>query len=219
MKDIVSIHDQHELDLQENFRRIDELVDDAVERGTVEPVVNYIYNLRIVSELIGKGLARFLYRVKQNWDKFIESDSDDFKDYMAAVVGLHPHTVERYVRIAKLLEEAPQEYVPKLETMNTDELFPVANANDQGWYLDDDDWKDYLNATTPGERREIIREVKGKPPKKTGLSLWLDRRGSLWVFQSEYDRQFIGSLEIDSEKDVVKKAINRIIKESGIREE
>ncbi len=115
MKDIISIPDQ--IDLHENFERIDSIVDEAIKEGTVEPVVNYIYNLRLISELAGKGLARFLYRVRQNWDKFIESESDDFKDYMSAVIGIHPHTVERYVGVAEKAED-DFDFYERLEELN-----------------------------------------------------------------------------------------------------
>lgn len=205
--------------IEEIYERIDFVVDSAANAGTIEPVLQYVYDLKKYQELAGKSLARFLYRINKNWKSFEESKSDNFKDYMSTMFGIHPHTVERYVRVAKLFEEAPAQHIEKLQELTLDNLYPVANANDQGYWLDEQDWVDYIQKSSPSERMELIREVKGRPPRKSGMSIWLDRRGSLWAFQTEYERKFIGSLEIEDEDELVQKALNRLIHDAKIREE
>ena len=218
MRHIIPL-DETKMDLVDLFSRVDATVDDAVREGSVEGLIGYIRNLNKFADLSGKALARLLYRIQQNWHLFIESESDDFKDYMAAIFDMHPHSITRLINIAKMFEEAPQQYLGALERKNNNELFPVANALDQGWSLDDEDWKDYIAATTRSERLEIVRQVKGVAPRRTGIFLWLTREGELIAFHSEHERVFVGSLELDSDNPVVQKAIARIIKQTGIREE
>ncbi len=63
---------------------------------------------------------------------------------------------------------------------------------------------------------KIVREdVRGEEIKKGSISLSIDRDGSIYVF-SHNQRVFIGSLEIKNEDEMVQKALNRIIKNSGI---
>ena len=133
-------------------------------------------------------------------------------------LGIHRHTVERYCKIWRLFSYVPDKYLEDVQQMGIKSIIPIANAVSQGYELDEDDWEEVLSDSSFANVNKYIREeVKGKEPRKSGLSLSLDREGSLWAY-AEDKHFFIGSLEVVDYEPIVKKAKQRIVNNSGILE-
>ena len=206
-------------DVDEIHFVVDTLVEEAVKQGSIEPAVTYLVGLRKSLELSGKALARFLYKLGVNWELFKESESEKFTNYIYSIIGFAPHTTERYVKVAYLLDTAPDKVKDKLENMSIGHLIPVANAVYQEYQITDENWDDITKAANDAGVREIVRDIKGEEPRKHGLRLWIDDNGSLWAFRGQDERYFFGSLEIKDESSVVQKAIKRVISKANIMEE
>jgi hypothetical protein len=189
-------------------------LDVAIQQGDLDMAIDFCSRLVNLQKMSGLALAKALWMIHDNWNRF-EID-EDFKMIMAIRLDIHPHTVERYVRVYDLLLHAPEEVVAQLESKNIGDLFPVANAVAQGYTVDDDTWKDIADAPSQTDVSRIVREdVKGAEPRATSLSLSINQAGEIWAWKSN-QRYFIGSLEISNEDETVQKAIERIVKNSGI---
>ena len=92
---------------------------------------------------------------------------------------------------------------------------PIANTIAQGYELEEHDWQELAEAPDYSSVQIRCRDIKGQPPRKNSLQLFLNPAGEIWAYQQE-QRYLIGYLEIESDKETVKKAIERITKASGI---
>jgi hypothetical protein len=205
--------------VDEVYLKVDEVIARSVEEGSPETAITYISKLMKLKELTGKALVRFIYQLSQNWEYFEESQSDRFIDYVHAALGVHKHTIERYVKVGDMLaNEVPPQYQDMIEDLAMEYIYPVANAIDQGYVFEDVHWEAVISAPHGREVERLVRELKGSEPKSSALQLWLDLKGSLWVFTKDKG-EIIGFLEIKSDSKPVQRAINRILKRAGIMEE
>ncbi len=199
------------------MRRVDAVIAESVMEKSPDKAIRLCKFLIGATQLSGLALAKILYELRKNWWKF-EID-EDFTDYIYKEIGKHRHTVERYLAIADMLGNyVPKDVKPQLEKMPVGSLAPIANAIKQGYRLEPKDWQEVTQATSPNEVREIIREIKGQKGKKSLITLILDRHGSIWVYNFNEERFFVGSLDIREAEDneYVAKAIERIVGNAGI---
>lgn len=201
----------------DNFwmNRVEEVLETAFKNHDIDYALNTCESLRKIAGLSGKALAHLLYKLKQHWTYFEIEDS--FEEMVYPRLGLHSHTIERYIKIAEMFDKEmiPKEFEDKVRGRNMTELMPIANTLAQGYELDDDDWKRIAQAPDEKSIRSEIRDITGKEARKSGLTIFLDNRGSLWA-ADKTDRKFIGSLEITDDEPLVKKAINRIVDNAGV---
>lgn len=194
---------------------IDQILERAFREHDAEYAVNACENLVKIAKVTGKALATMLYKVKRHWDIF--ETTETFEEMVYPRIGLHPHTIERYVKIAEMFEShvIPKEFEEQVKQRNMGELVPIANAIAQGYEFDKDDWKRIIDAPDARSIGKEVREIKGQEPRKSGMMIMIDNRGTLWAIDKE-DRKFIGSLEIKDDEPLVKKAISRIIDSAGV---
>jgi hypothetical protein len=57
---------------------------------------------------------------------------------------------------------------------------------------------------------EIIRGIKGKAPRKSSMRIYMERDGTLNAWKGDA-KMFVGYLDIASDFELVKKAIERIL--------
>lgn len=163
----------------------------------------------------GIALAKALWMIKTDWDKL--SIGDDFFPTAQHYLGLHPHTIERYVKVWDMLDKyVPESIRAKIQQKNIKILIPIANAIAQGFEIEDSTWKKLVAAPDYSEVSKIVREeIKDESPRKNNLTLQVDGLGSVWAYNSG-EKYYVGSLEVGDERDIVIKAIERIISNSGI---
>lgn len=195
--------------------RIKQTVQESVEKKDISIIMGVLDSMVKASKMSGLGLACGLYYINKNWETF--GIDDDFVDYVYVVLGLHRHTTDRYIDVWSMYDnkEIPEEIAPRIMQQNIKSQIPIAKAIAQGNEFDEEQWEELAEASSESEVRFIIREAKGKEPRKGSLQLFLDRDGSLKVIS---DGQIFeaGYLDIFSDEPAVQKAVDRIVSNSGI---
>jgi len=205
--------------LQEDFmKQVEDTIQESITSKDPSKSIHLCKFLIGAAQLSGLALAKVLYELQRNWWKF--DIDEDFTDYIFKEVGKHRHTIERYLKIADMLYNyAPKEVRPVLEKLPIGSLVPIASTVSQGYLLEPEDWQEFAEAENTTDVRRIVREIRtgqGDKSRTSLLSLWMDRNGSIWAFNSTDKRFFVGSLDIKEENEFVVKAIERIVANSGI---
>lgn len=198
------------------LKRIDEIIDESVEKHNAFIALNACKQLVEVSKTSGMALAKALHLTKQHWDEY--DQADEFESVAYEYLGLHKATVDRYVNVWNMFagKDVPEELKEEIQQRNIKDLIPVAKALEQGYEIGKDTWRDIADAPDFNTVSKIVREdVKGVAPRKGSLQLYLDDLGTIWAFYND-KKYFVGSLEVDSEDEAVQKSIKRIISGGGI---
>ena len=199
------------------FNRIDEILQESVDKHTGLIALNAGRQLREISRVSGLGLAKLIYGMQKNWAEYNDVN-DDFEDTVTSYIDIHRDNVLRYANVWALFDQeiVPEELKEEMQTKNIMDLIPVGLAIQQGYEIEQGEWEKIADASNLREVAKVLREdVKHKPPRKSSIQLYMNRDGTLWAFQDE-ERYFIGSLEINDDQYTVQKAIARILNNSGI---
>lgn len=198
------------------MERVNQIIQDAVEKKNPEIALNACRNLVIATKLSGKALAKILHTLYRYWDDF--DTADDFWDTVYLRIGFNRAVVERYVRVGALLTEGvvPEDILPKLEQRNIGEMIPIANTIAQGYKIDPHEWNELVNEPDARSISRKLLEIRGEEPRKYGLRIYLDGDGSIWTEVTGENRKFVGHLEIEIDEPTVQRAINRIVDHAGI---
>lgn len=199
------------------LNRIDEVIDESVEKHAALIALNVGRQLREISRISGLAVAKLIYGMRENWDKYNDVN-DSFEDVVSSYIDIHKDNVSRYANVWALFAEnaVPKELEEDIQNRNIKDLIPIGLAISQGYEIEQKEWDKLAAAADYNTVLQVLREdVKNKPPRKGSLQLYMDRSGNIWAFQDE-KRTFAGYLEIDDESEAVQKAVNRIISGAGI---
>jgi len=201
---------------QELLRRVQNEINLAADHGDIDRAIKVCDYFQRAAKLSGKSLAHALSTMHTRWSDF--GIGEEFIDYIYARIGLHRHTVERYIKVAVLLEqEVPEKYRHQIEGKGIQQLIPIANAMSQGYEIDNQTWEKLVGATNYAEVREVINtDVRRASPREGALSIQVTRAGSLLVYKGGQSPKFAGTLEVNDPSPEVQQAVERIIKNSGI---
>lgn len=204
-----------EVDEGELLDRVRDEINRAADTHDVERAVKICAFFQKSTKLAGKSLAKALYVFATRWDEF--EIGEDFIDYIEARIGLVRHTVERYIKVAALLDQVPDEYRDRIEHKGIQQLIPIASAKSQGYEINDEHWDAIAKATSYYEVQQIINsQVKHVESRENALALRLHRDGSIVAYRGEESPKFVGSLEVSSTDSTIVSAIERITKNCGI---
>jgi hypothetical protein len=199
------------------LQKAETIINEAIEKKDAEIALSACEQLIKISKLSGIGLAKLLYLIKKNWDVFERHDT--FEEVAYTRFGKHRHTISRYLAVYSELfvkNTIPEQFKEDIQQQAIRTQDYIAAALKQGEEISEEEWEKLAHAPDINTVLKILREdVRGKPPRKGSLQLWVDDLGSIWA-TFEGDRFFIGSLEVDSDEEAVQKAIERIKKGSGI---
>lgn len=190
----------------------------AVENRDANKAFGIIRQLRLASQLSGLSLAQSLWIIRDHWE-MLEIEGD-FEDVAYERIGLHKSTVTEYCRVWELFEAGyiPETLVPEFKNKNIKDLKYLANTVSGGYEVEDDeDWRELADAPDYSTFAKKIREIKGVKPKKGSLQIYLETDGTLHAFHNERIK-YVGFLDVESNDESVKKAINRIVDNSGVIE-
>jgi hypothetical protein len=200
--------------------RIEEIVNRAIEAKNAYLALDACKQLVQVSKMSGHTLAKGLSLIKSNWNKF--GIEETFEDVAFMHLGLHPHTIDRYIKTHELLEDCngiiPKDLLGEMKQRNIKELIPIANMVAQGYELEQLDWEHLVDAPDFTTIASIVRSIKGQEPRKSGIQIHLVRTGELIAFQAG-TRYHIGVLNVDDTAPTVTKSIERIVNNTGILED
>jgi hypothetical protein len=194
---------------------VEEEINAAIKHKDFEEALTVCAKFINVIKVSGLALAKIFYLLHSAWPEF--EIQDDFYDAVSSYLGLARLTVVNYTRVyTMLIHFVPIELKEEIMQKPIMVLVPIANALDQGYEIDEEEWKKLAAAPDYRTAGTLVREeVKEKEPRKSSLSILMDRDGSLWAWK-DGESKFVGSLEVNDEDDVVQRAVNRIIHNSGI---
>ena len=197
------------------LQEVEEQINHAIETKDIDFAMQYCRHQMDKMRLSGISLAKALWLIEKNWNIF--RLGDDFIPTTQDYLGIHPHTIERYVKVWEMVAlHVPKEFQDQIIQKPIGSLIPAANAVAQGYEIDKDEWEKIIHAPDKNTVAMIVRdEIKEATPRKNALGLRMDNNGSLWVYAGN-TVSFFGSLEIKDENDYVQKAIERVIANAGI---
>jgi len=204
---------------QETYLEVDKILERSIQEKNVYIALNAVRSVFIRAQLTGYTLAKYLYEIKANWDKFEIEDS--FEDIVYDYIGRGRTTIDRYISVwnLKVSGVIPYEYQDELFKTNIRDVIPIAKAVEQGYDFDYADWENLAIAVSEGNNNEVLRivreDVKGKEPRKGSLQIYLESDGTLMAWKDDIG-SFVGSLDIHSSDEVAQKAIDRIISGTGV---
>jgi len=207
------------LPTEDEFDGIKEMVDrralDAIQNGDLDQATKLVRGLIKIAKISGKHLSRTLFQFHNHWDAF--GSNETFEEWADREIGLHKHTVQRYIRVEELLNNTsiPAEVRKELTDRNMTELFPIANMMEQGYEPEPEQWEKIISQPDEVSIRETVRDIKGQEPRPTGLTLRMDEDGSLWAYRGG-ERFFFGSLNVEDHSPAVEQAIARVTRNAGI---
>jgi hypothetical protein len=195
--------------------RVEQSINEAIAQKDLDKATTLMRSLVKVAKVANRELTRILYSLKVHWDVF--DTQETFEEWADRESGLHPHTVERYIRIESLFhnQTLTHEVKKELADRNLAELFPIANMMEQGYEPTADQWQDILRQPDESSIRQSVREIKGQEPRPTALVIRIDEQGTIWAVKDNV-KKFVGSLELTDDSVIVQQAIDRIIKNTGM---
>lgn len=200
---------------------VDAVVDAAVAQGNLTMVTTYGMALRRQMQTSGLALAKLLYRVKESWGLFKAAGIDDeFVDVIYAEMGVAPGTTTKYVALWEAIfanPNIPIEVKENLEGKPMRSLILLtASARDE-----DFEWEKVMDAATPSEIREIVREHRGQQTSSgSAMRIEIDLRDGKLTARKGDETVPVGVLAIKQYKTnpLVASAIDRIISGADIME-
>jgi len=197
------------------LEKVEKTILESIQEKKPQIALDLCKRLIQIGKLQGLGLAKVLYLIDKHW---MEYDLDEsFEEVAFADLGLHVHTVERYIKLWRMyeLKKIPEEFESSIRQKNLMSQIPIANTIAQGYEIDNETWEELANAPDFSSVSEIVRDIKGKPPRKSSLQISMKRDGTLSAIQAgEYAH--IGYLNIDDDTELCQSAIERIIRNAGI---
>lgn len=196
---------------------VDAIIENSLDEKDLDIALDFCRNKVEGMKLSGLSLAKALYLIQANWEHY--EIGDNYIDTMFYALGIHRHTIDRYNRVWEMLLQIPKEYKNDVQQLGMRAMIPIANALHQGYNIENNQWEKLSQSIDSYEVSKYVREeIKEAPPRKSGLTIKIDRSGSLFAYTS-LGMVFIGSLEINDPDEIVKKAIARIINNARILEE
>jgi hypothetical protein len=198
------------------MKKVDEIIKRSIKEKNVYIALNACKELYGVGKVAGLALAKAIYYVNNNWDRY--KVDGKFDEIVYDYIGVHKHTIERYVKVWGIFDKAlvPGEFLEDIQQKNVANIIPIANALYQGYDISGEAWEKLIDAPNDQAVRKVIRDdVKNVKSRSNALQLYIDDKGTIWAFHNE-KRTFVGSLEVDSDDETVQKAVERIIKNTGM---
>ena len=202
----------------ETFSKVDRLLERALEERDPMIALTGASQLLGIARISGLALSKLLHGVHDRWDEY-ENNGDDFRDTVFETIGLTKATTDRYINVWEMLTcgVVPTVYVEDIKSRPMRDLVKVASLTAQGFDVKSEDWARMAHAADGTELDQIVRELKGKPPRKSSLQIYVERNGDINCMK-EGRMKLVGYLKTDDDDPDVRKAIERIIKNAGLVE-
>ena len=202
---------------QDVMSAIDDVILHLRQTNDMSEIVKVSNIMDKINKVSGLAKAKLLWGWNMWWSETGQETKrgDVFEDMVESETGTKPITIKRYILTWQYIDDL---VIPKeVQERRMDDLVKIATTLSQGYDISKDSWKKLARASNSSEVGEILRLIKGKSARKSGLTIVLTRDGSLNAWQNE-KKHFVGYLEVSSEDEVVKKAIQRIVDNSNIQE-
>jgi len=198
---------------QDVMNSVDEVL--AIVRSTndISGANTALQSMDRIADITGLAKAKLLAGLYAWWKETADQDDDEFFDYLKVMDKQNPTYARRLIRVWNCQEQFPEEF----RSRPVEHQIKVATALGEGYEISKSQWKKILQTSTPREVGEVLLEVKKKQPKKSAISLVMERDGTVTAWK-ENQPHFVGYLDVKNmDKDeVVANSIERIMTHSGI---
>ncbi len=193
---------------------VDTVIELIKENGDFSVGADALRSMLALNKISGITLARMTYELKKVWTEFSQLE-DDFYSYMSEFSGVKQLTLQRYHDAWVGIECAPVEVRPKLLAHPMKNLYALGSKIEQGYEPEEDEWVELANTRNNSEFSAVLRGMANVKPRKNSLTIYLEEDGSLiaWNNKGKYN---VGYLMIDNKDEAVVKAIERIVRSTGI---
>lgn len=196
--------------------RIDNIIKKSIAEKNAYVALDAAKTLVGIAKISSYAIAKLLYYTKKNWDVY--GLKETFEEVAYDHAGIHRDNVDRYIRVWSMFDNKliPEEFEDEIKQRNIKDNIYLAQQLERGHEVNEKTWEKLVDAPDYNTFAHVIREeITHKPLRKGALSIYLDAKGTIWAYQDK-ERKFVGSLEVDSDDDIVLKAIDRIIKGAGM---
>lgn len=206
--------DNHKFTSADVMEGVDNLLEEIKTTGEFELGANALRSMSGIARVTGWASAKLCHGMMNLWVAQ-GHDADRFYDYIKDSTHLKQLIVERYISAWDAINKLPDTYTDQLVAQPIKNGIALGAAMSQGYEPSDEQIRKLAEAKSNQEFLSTIREVKNKPAKKGSLTIYLEPDGTLKAWQNN-KVEFVGDLDVKSERPMVVKAIERIVKSAGI---
>ena len=143
------------------------LVKQMQETGDLHEVCRFIDFIVEVRSTLDKTLDVVLPAAE---DVFYEHTPKEYKgmtfeQFLGRNTKLDDTTIQRHIRVGRMLEVAPEEVKTTIENMNFKSQIQIANLIEDGVELKADDWNRFADAYYPQEVTLVKHDIEGTQPR------------------------------------------------------
>lgn len=191
---------------------VDSVIDNLHQTNDVYEATKVLGTLEKIGEVAGKAKARLLFGIHQWW---IENSMGDFDEYVKSSTTLSPTTANRYITVQTYLVSG--EIPDDVAVRPMRDLVPVAKALSQGHTITRKQFDKIAKSNNTREIEDVLRNVKGKAPRKSSMQIYWEKDGTLNVWKDS-QKVFIGYLDKEAyeQLELAQKAINRLLDTAGV---
>lgn len=212
------------------FAMADKAIGDSLEDGNFELAAEAISRYRSLSRVSELGQSKILHGVNHHWHDVDHPDGDTFFDWSVRATGYVSLTIERHISVWEMLSGAyiPQEYRDQVKSQTIRQLFKIFSLvvvprktrtcyefMTQDYWMEKEDWRDLSEAHDEQRVSEIVSRIKGKERNKNFMSLKIDSKGDVFVYQNN-NSEYAFSLPIHSTNPLLIKTCRRVMDGAGI---
>ena len=201
--------------------QVDEVMAHSLEEADPRIAIRFGSALKRNMQVSGVALAKLLWNIQDNWHTFEDAGiDDDFYSVVEAEMGLALVTIKKYTRLwdsifanSEIAEPIKQRLLGK--PMTSLLLLPALTDEDGV------DWERVADAPTTDDLRSYVKEIRGSATSSdSAVFITLDvRTGQLKAHMGGKPAVVFGLFNMDRMEDpAAKKAIERIIRNSSIKE-
>lgn len=206
------------------FAAIDEVLDHVNATGDLSVAETALKSLEGIERVSGMAIAKLLSGLEDWWTSTDQEKitNDTFEDWVQSVSSNFKNIyIKRCISVYK--KQELNIFSERICSRPVKDQQAIAGHLDQDYALDSKQWKRLERAGNNTEVLAILREAKGKDPRKHSLQIFLERDGSLniWFNEERYSLGFLKPLNTantEDERQALDKARNRILSSSGIIE-
>lgn len=187
---------------------IDNVLVNLNDTGDLTSATKVLTSLDLLSNISGKAKAYLLWGMNSWYAQNVPGE--DFGDYVESTTGTKRITVARYINVWKQIDD---EQIPKaVQEKPIRELVPIASLIEQGFIPTKKEWGKIELASNSSELGAVIREIKGKKPRKSSRQNQMERDGSIYTWKNDI-RKYVGFFDVETAKTDpdVAEAIEQII--------
>ena len=197
------------------FSKIDRVIDKAIETKNGWIAINACQELYQVARLSSISLAKMLYGIISNWDKF--GIDENVYAVLTDKLGVHRYTSMRYAEAWETLQSGkiPDEHVSKIIERGIRDVITVTRMLNSGFEPTEEQWNSIANASDRMEFADNIREVTHEEPTERSISPSMEIDGTINVYHLG-EKHYVGKLDTSSGIYAVQKTIYRMLIGGGV---